>query len=122
MTEPFQVAGLALECDDPETLARFYLGLLGGRVLWNDPASVGIRIPSGLTVALQYVPDYEAPTWPQAASVQLNLAADADLALCEQHALAIGAKPAPAQPDPRWRVLLDPAGHPFSITTRVVVG
>ncbi|MGY0500705.1 VOC family protein [Nocardia sp. FBN12] len=122
MTEPFQLAGLSLDCDDPESLARFYLGLLGGRVLWNDAHSVGIRIPSGLTVAAQRVEDYFPPQWPGTAAVHLDLAADADLNLCEQHALAIGAKPAPVQPDPRWRVLLDPAGHPFCITTRVVSG
>lgn len=34
-------------------------------------------------------------------------------------ALALGARLADPQPDRRWRVLLDPAGHPFCITTVV---
>ncbi|WP_307831855.1 VOC family protein [Prauserella cavernicola] len=29
----------------------------------------------------------------------------------------LGATRAEHQSDPRWRVLLDPAGHPFCITT-----
>ncbi|MCR6704763.1 MAG: hypothetical protein NVV66_18580, partial [Cellulomonas sp.] len=34
-----------------------------------------------------------------------------------ERAVALGARLADPQPDPRWRVLLDPAGHPFCITT-----
>ncbi|WP_307802408.1 VOC family protein [Cellulomonas fengjieae] len=34
-----------------------------------------------------------------------------------ERALALGAQLADPQPDERWRVLLDPAGHPFCITT-----
>lgn len=29
-----------------------------------------------------------------------------------QRAVALGARPTDSQPDPRWKVLLDPAGHP----------
>jgi hypothetical protein len=28
-----------------------------------------------------------------------------------------GARVSEFQPDPRWRVMLDPAGHPFCLTT-----
>ena len=37
-------------------------------------------------------------------------------------AVAAGAKEADFQPDHRFRVLLDPAGHPFCITTVVPPG
>ncbi|HTF48375.1 MAG TPA: VOC family protein [Pseudonocardia sp.] len=40
-----------------------------------------------------------------------------DLDEPEQRALALGATAAVPQPDKRWRVLLDPAGHPFCITS-----
>ncbi|WP_406230110.1 VOC family protein [Nocardia sp. NBC_01009] len=117
MTEPLQLAGISLDCDNPEALARFYIELLGGRLLWNNDGSAGIRIPSGLTMIAQKVADYTAPSWPGTSIVHLDLAADTDLDQCQLRALRIGAKPAPTQPDPRWRVLLDPAGHPFCITT-----
>jgi hypothetical protein len=32
-------------------------------------------------------------------------------------AVQAGATDVDRQPDPRWRVLLDPAGHPFCLTT-----
>ncbi len=117
VTEPFRIAGLSLDCADPDALARFYLDLLGGHTLWNKERSVAIRIPSGLAVIAQRIPDYQPPVWPGSAIVHLDLAADDDLDACEQRALALGAVPAPTQPGDRWRVLLDPAGHPFCITT-----
>ena len=40
---------------------------------------------------------------------------DDDIDVAAARAVALGATQ-PAQPDPRWRVLLDPAGHPFCLT------
>jgi hypothetical protein len=117
MSTPFELAGISLDCDDPELLARFYLELLGGRILWNNPGSVGVRIPSGLTLIAQRVERYVAPVWPGTSIVHFDLAADADLTACRQRAEAAGATAPPTQPDQRWFVLLDPAGHPFCITT-----
>jgi len=48
--------------------------------------------------------------------VHLDLHGDAPVGEFEQRAIALGARLAAVQPDPRWRVLLDPAGHPFCIT------
>jgi hypothetical protein len=46
----------------------------------------------------------------------LDLAVD-DLDEAERAALGVGATKAEHQPEPdRWRVLLDPAGHPFCVT------
>jgi len=42
-----------------------------------------------------------------------------DLDKAEEQALALGATKPDSQPTPeRWRVLLDPAGHPFDICIR----
>jgi hypothetical protein len=46
--------------------------------------------------------------------VHLDLTAD-DLGAAGEWAVALGAT-LPEQPDERWRVLLDPAGHPFCLT------
>jgi hypothetical protein len=68
------------------------------------------------------VPDYKAPTWPGSdipKQIHLDLAVD-DLEASTTAALELGATLSPAQPHPdRWRVLLDPAGHPFCLTTQV---
>jgi hypothetical protein len=43
-----------------------------------------------------------------------------DLDVAEAAAIKVGATKATTQPSPElWRVLLDPAGHPFCITTQI---
>ena len=71
----------------------------------------------GLLLIPQRVADYEPPSWPGSSIVHLDLTAGAELALAERRAVTLGAQIVDPQPDPRWRVLLDPAGHPFCITT-----
>ena len=81
--------------------------------MWAKETSVGIQVPGGVLVA-QRVDGYVPPVWPGTAIVHLDLTAD-DLPAAEELAVALGAR-LPDQPDSRWRVLLDPAGHPFCLT------
>lgn len=111
-----RVAGVSLDCADPAVLAGFYLALLGGETLWHSAGSVGIRVP-GAVLAMQRVEEYRPPAWPGASVVHLDLAAGGDAGGAAARAVKAGAVLADYQPDPRWRVLLDPAGHPFCITT-----
>lgn len=108
--------GVSLDCADPVQLGDFYLRLLGGRSLWLKDSSVGLQVP-GLLLIAQKVTDYRPPVWPGASIVHLDLTAGDQLDEPERRAVALGATVANPQPDPRWRVLLDPAGHPFCITT-----
>ncbi len=108
--------GVSLDCADPVELAEFYLQLLGGRVLWHKESSVGVKVP-GVVLVTQHVADYRRPAWPGASVVHLDLTAGDQLNEPAQRAVALGASVADPQPDSRWRVLLDPAGHPFCITT-----
>ena len=108
-----RLVSVSLDCADPQQLADFYLGLLGGRQLWARESSVAIEVPGAVLVA-QQVDGYLPPDWPGAAIVHLDLTAD-DLGAVGERAVALGAT-VPEQPDPRWRVLLDPAGHPFCLT------
>jgi hypothetical protein len=107
--------GLSVDCADPQALVGFYRRLLGGEILWQSAGSVGIRVP-GVVLALQRVPGYRPPAWPGTAIVHLDLIAPGGLDAAAAQAVALGAVLAADQPDPRWRVLLDPAGHPFCIT------
>jgi hypothetical protein len=108
--------GVSLDCADPAELAEFYVQLLSGRLLWSRPTSVGVQVP-GLLLILQRVENYGPPQWPGASLVHLDLTAGEQLDDPVKRAVALGARPADLQPDSRWRVLLDPAGHPFCITT-----
>lgn len=109
-------AGVSLDCADPLTLAGFYLRLLGGEVLWHTAESVGVRVP-GVVLAMQRIDDYRPPAWPGSSVVHLDLAAGEGLEGAVAGAVDAGAILASHQPDSRWRVLLDPAGHPFCLTT-----
>ncbi|RZT80285.1 hypothetical protein EV382_3531 [Micromonospora violae] len=115
MTEfrPVRLVAISLDCPDPQRLADFYRALLGGRQLWAKESSVGIEVHGAVLVA-QHVARYVPPVWPGTAIVHLDFTAD-DLRMAEERAVALGAA-LPEQPDPRWRVLLDPAGHPFCLT------
>jgi hypothetical protein len=108
-----RLVGISLDCPDPLQLADFYLDLLGGRQLWAKESSVGIEVPGAVLVA-QRVDGYVPPAWPGTSIVHLDLTAD-DLGAAAGLALALGAA-VPEQRDPRWQVLLDPAGHPFCLT------
>lgn len=115
MTEirPARLVGISLDCLDPQRLADFYRELLGGRQLWAKDSSVGIEVPGAVLIA-QRVDGYLPPVWPGTSIVHLDLTAD-DLDAAAERAVALGAT-VPEQRNPRWRVLLDPAGHPFCLT------
>jgi catechol 2,3-dioxygenase-like lactoylglutathione lyase family enzyme len=110
-----RIAAVSLDCADPARLADFYVRLLGGQVLWRKDNSVGVRVGS-IVLVPQRVPDYRPPTWPGGSVVHLDLTAGDVVDEPAERAIALGARLADPQPDPRWRVLLDPAGHPFCIT------
>lgn len=70
-------------------------------------------------LTLMRVDAYVAPSWPEGPQHQqmhLDVAVH-DVESATDAALALGATPAANQPAPeQWRVLLDPAGHPFCLT------
>jgi hypothetical protein len=109
---------ICLDCADPAGLAAFWASLLGGEVvpiLGDDAVMVKNK---GTPVAALRVPGYQPPTWPRGAipkQVHLDLAVS-DLDAAEAEAIRLGACRAGEQPQPtRWRVMLDPAGHPFCL-------
>ncbi len=109
------VVGVSLDCADPAALAAFYLDLLGGELLWQNEDSAGVRV-RGATVVAQRVTPYVPPVWPGTSVVHLDLSAGSDVDGPSARAVSLGAVEVDPQPDARWRVLLDPAGHPFCIT------
>ena len=108
--------GISLDCPDPHQLATFYRNLLNGRLLWSKEQSAAIQAP-GVLLVMQRIENYQQPAWPGSAVVHLDFSAGEQLDEPTGRALALGATLADAQPNTRWRVLLDPAGHPFRITS-----
>lgn len=113
------LASITIDCPNPEELAPFYKSLLGLEEDFVDQERDVICLSgAGLMVTLMRVAEYEPPTWPhgpQFEQMHLDLVVD-DLDADVAAAMKIGAREAEFQPWPeRWRVMLDPVGHPFCL-------
>ncbi|SKS92590.1 glyoxalase/bleomycin resistance protein/dioxygenase [Mycobacteroides abscessus subsp. abscessus] len=80
---------------------------------------------AAVLLTFQRVADHQPPQWPEGGvpkQLHLELAAS-DLDAEEARILGLGATKAEVQPNPSgWRVLVDPAGHPFCITNMIPEG
>lgn len=112
--------GVTLDCADPERLARFYAELTGMQVFYAGDGFVALTDGRGCDLGFQRVDAYRPPRWPgQDLPQQLHLDFRVeDLDEAEEVALSHGAmRPDRQSGDAQWVVLLDPAGHPFCLTT-----
>ncbi len=116
-----RMGSVSLDCAEPRPLADFWAGLLEGDVVFASDDFVAVKLPT-MWVSTVKVNGYTPPTWPEgdvAKQIHLDLAVD-DLAAGVAQALELGAVQATVQPAPeRYVVLLDPAGHPFCLTTQI---
>jgi catechol 2,3-dioxygenase-like lactoylglutathione lyase family enzyme len=112
---------VTLDCDDPVKVRDFWAAMLGGKVAHTSENFVGVELASGMWIGAVRSPGHKPAEWPEGDTPQqfhLDLAVD-DLDEAEKAALDLGAAKADHQPDPdKWRVLLDPAGHPFCVTNQ----
>lgn len=113
-----------LDCRVPRELAEFYAALLQWQIVYCDEEYACVAAPGtqqgaypGIT--FQCNPGYEPPVWPEEQDAQQQMAhldfAVNDTEKAVQHALGCGATIADAQFSDSWRVMLDPAGHPFCL-------
>ena len=121
MTPIARLAAVSLDCTDPPHLADFYRSLLGLETYFESDGFIALK-GAGVLMTMQKVEDHQFAQWPNGSvpkQMHLELAV-ADLDEAEAAALAIGATKASTQPSPdAWRVLFDPAGHPFCVTTLI---
>ncbi|WP_461190036.1 VOC family protein [Arthrobacter sp. Z4-13] len=121
MTGPVgQLASISLDCPDTDILATFYSRLLGLEEAFATPDRGVVALSgAGPMLTLMRVNSYVPPSWPEGPQhQQLHLdVAVAELDSAAAAAVELGARAAEHQPSPeQWRVLLDPAGHPFCLT------
>lgn len=118
----FRYAAVTFDCPDPAELGRFYGEALNLPVAFSSDDFVFLAREGAPGLGFNRLTDYRRPTWPDPAQekqAHLELGVD-DLEAAESRLLSLGAAKPDHQPSPdRWRVLLDPAGHPFCITTLV---
>jgi catechol 2,3-dioxygenase-like lactoylglutathione lyase family enzyme len=116
------LSAITLDCADPLALAAFYERATGFVPHpKSDAEFAGLTREDGLFIGFQRVDGYRAPEWPgQEVPQQLHLCfAVDDLDAAEAGLLELGAGRPADQPDAsRWRVLTDPAGHPFCVVVK----
>jgi catechol-2,3-dioxygenase len=121
VTETPRLGGVSLDTDDPGKLAEFYRQLLGLDVYIETDDVVALK-GAGILLTAMRVENHVRPDWPTGPvpkQIHLELAVD-DLEAAETRALALGATRGVMQPGPdEWRILIDPAGHPFWLTTQI---
>jgi predicted enzyme related to lactoylglutathione lyase len=114
------MAMINLDSENPAELAAFYSQVLGWDVLHSQDEYAMIGDGS-TSIGFGKVSGYSGPGWPRESAPKryhLDFYVD-DLDKAEEQALALGATKPDEQPTPdRWRVLLDPAGHPFDLCLR----
>lgn len=115
---------VTLDSCDAEKHADFYQKLLGWTIRFTNTDGglkfVGIKSEDNDMILLFQEDDaYIKPVWPAEESQQQQMMHldffTEDLEKDVAHAIACGATPADTQYSDKWRVLLDPAGHPFCI-------
>ncbi len=108
---------VVLDCDEPGRLATFYGALLDWKVS-EDGHWAEVRNAAGdQCICFQQVDDYQRPEWPgqqRPQQMHIDVMVD-DLDSAEAAVLELGATRADHQPGTTFRVLLDPAGHPFCL-------
>ena len=106
-----------LDCANPPEQAAFYGGVLGWDVTHSQDEYA--MISDGTTsIGFGRVDNYTPPAWPDTTSAKryhLDLSVP-DVDEAEKRAHELGASTPEHQPGgDKWRVLLDPAGHPFCL-------
>lgn len=113
-----------VDCIDPYELAKFYAKLLKWEIPfyneeWACVGAPGAEQGAYPGITFQRNPEYKPPVWPEEPEAQQQMAhmdfAVNDLDEAVQYAVQCGAKPAKEQFSDDWRVMLDPAGHPFCL-------
>ena len=119
-----KVYSFTLDCLDPGSLAHFYAELLGWDIPYRDD-DYAVIAPEGAAqgaypgLTFQRNPAFSAPVWPEEAGAQQQMAhidfAVTDLDGAVSRAVALGARIAQTQFSEGWKVMLDPADHPFCL-------
>jgi hypothetical protein len=116
-----RLANVSLDCADPRALALFWAALLDGEIVLANERVCVVRTPT-ILLTTQRVDDHRPPDWPQGVvpkQVHVDLDVD-DLAAAVEKAVGLGALQAEDQSNPTsFVVMLDPAGHPFCLTTQI---
>lgn len=124
MDPKIKMYSFTVDCKDAHGLAAFYAALLKWEVGFSDDQYAWVYPPGTQQgaypcILFQRNLEHRPPVWPQEPEAQQQMAhidfAVDDLEKAVQHAIHCGATIADAQFSDNWRVMIDPAGHPFCL-------
>ncbi len=113
-----------VDCNAPYELAKFYAELLKWEIPfhneeWACVGAPGMGQGAYPGILFQRNPEYKPPVWPEEPEAQQQMAhmdfAVNNLEKAVQYAIHCGATIADEQFSNDWRVMFDPAGHPFCL-------
>ena len=108
---------LTLDAPAAGPLAEFWSAVLGWPVVHSEEAYAMLAGPTH-ALGIGTIGDYEPPAWPDAGRKQFHLdLAAPDVEAAAARCVELGATRPKDQPGESWVVLLDPAGHPFCISS-----
>ena len=115
------IIGIAFDCPNANELADFYVKLSGWEKEISSDEWAALRTPEGILLVFQTIENYNPPIWPwendkQQQMAHIDFKVD-DLLEAEELAIKHGAKKSDVQFFDTSTVMLDPAGHPFCIST-----
>lgn len=113
-----RIAMVTLDVAEVAPSAEFWSALLGWEVAASSEDYAMLTGPDGSpALGLGRIEDHEPPSWPDTGRKQFHLdLAVEDIDAMAERAVELGASLADPQPGETWRVLIDPAGHPFCLT------
>lgn len=115
------IIGMAFDCPNANELAAFYEKLTSWPKEIENDEWAALRTPEGMLLVFQTVEEYVPPELPWKAGEQQQIAhidfKVEDLQEAQAHAIRCGARKAEVQYFDTSTVMLDPAGHPFCLST-----
>ena len=119
-----RILSFTVDCKEPHELAKFYAALLKWEIGFYDDEYAWVYAPGTNYgtyphILFQRNPEYKPPVWPEESDAQQQMAhidfVVNDLDKAVQHAIHCGATIADKQFPDNWKVMFDPAGHPFCL-------
>jgi catechol 2,3-dioxygenase-like lactoylglutathione lyase family enzyme len=118
---------VTLDCADAKELANFYAKFLGlEQGVSEDLEFIWAGMPGQYPfLTFQQIDNYIPPVWPGTPEASQTMEhidfAVNDLEKAVQHAVNCGAIIADQQFSESWRVMIDPAGHPFCLCQKKTI-
>ena len=115
------IIGIAFDCPNANELADFYVKLSGWKKEISSDEWAALRTPEGILLVFQTVENYVPPVWPwendkQQQMAHIDFKVD-DLQEAVELASRHGAMKSDVQFYDASIVMVDPAGHPFCLST-----